>query len=902
MNFDRVRLANFKPYGDADLRLTEGVTVIHGLNGSGKSSLLEACFFALYGSKALDGTLGDVITNGEEETEVDLWFTHDGVSYHVERRLKEYDGRIDHQCTLEATDGSDVSRDGARAVREFVTELLRMDAEAFVNCAYVRQGEVNKLINATPRERQDTIDDLLQLGKLEEYRERAGDARLGVEDVLENRRGRLDQLDDQIAEKEEKGLHDRLNALESDLSEVTDEIGRYETQREQAKETREAAAETLSTHAEKREKLEAVESEIDEIEAAIREAERERDEHRDAIQEARERIGEIESEIDDRLGDAGLGAASEEAIAERRDELDDREEAVREELGDERVSAEALRNQATSLDEKADDRAERAAEVKSEADDLADEAEAAADEAEERESSIEELRGEAETLRERFAAADAEVDREGVDDERERLQERRGEVRERSAELSAELKNARERVEEAEELLSAGKCPECGQPVEDSPHASGVEEDRERVAELESELEDARERESDLDDRIAELNELASAADRLDEIDETTSMLDERVEEKRAEAERKREAADEKRERAADLREEAEETRDVAARKREEAEAAAARVAELEDALATVDDAREAVAAIEERLSAIADAEDEIERRREKRENLKEVNDERRDRLADKRERRDELADAVDEDAVEEARGQKERAEKYLEQVAGELDQLGERREELQNAIGGVKGEIRELENLREERESLAERVDALEALHEETSELEAMYGDLRAELRQRNVAELERTLNETFELVYGNDAYSHIELDGEYVLTVYQKDGEPLDPEQLSGGERALFNLSLRCAIYRLLSEGIEGAAPTPPLILDEPTVFLDSGHVSRLVRLVEEMRGFGVRQILIVSHDDELVGAADELVTVEKDPRSNRSTVRREDAAALDADELDIGELADD
>ncbi|TKX52103.1 hypothetical protein EXE44_19260, partial [Halorubrum sp. SS7] len=81
---------NFKPYGDADLRLTEGVTVIHGLNGSGKSSLLEACFFALYGSKALDGTLEDVITNGEEETEVELWFTHDGVSYRVERRLKSY--------------------------------------------------------------------------------------------------------------------------------------------------------------------------------------------------------------------------------------------------------------------------------------------------------------------------------------------------------------------------------------------------------------------------------------------------------------------------------------------------------------------------------------------------------------------------------------------------------------------------------------------------------------------------------------------------------------------------------------------------------------------------------------------------------------------------------------------
>ena len=75
------------------------------------------------------------------------------------------------------------------------------------------------------------------------------------------------------------------------------------------------------------------------------------------------------------------------------------------------------------------------------------------------------------------------------------------------------------------------------------------------------------------------------------------------------------------------------------------------------------------------------------------------------------------------------------------------------------------------------------------------------------------------------------------------------------------------------------------------PPLILDEPTVFLDSGHVSRLVGLVDEMRSLGVRQIIIVSHDDELVGAADDLVRVEKDPTSNRSTVERVDDPTLAA-----------
>jgi len=209
-----------------------------------------------------------------------------------------------------------------------------------------------------------------------------------------------------------------------------------------------------------------------------------------------------------------------------------------------------------------------------------------------------------------------------------------------------------------------------------------------------------------------------------------------------------------------------------------------------------------------------------------------------------------------------------------------------------------VTNELDELDELRSERATVAEDVSALASLREETAELAGTYADLRAELRQRNVDALESRLNETFDLVYGNDAYSHIELDDSYELTVYQKDGEPLEPAQLSGGERALFNLSLRCVIYRLLAEGVEGAAPTPPLILDEPTVFLDDGHVARLVDLVEQMRGFGVAQILIVSHDDELVDAADDLVRVEKDPTTNRSSVERIENASL----AELREPADD
>ncbi|MFC6730100.1 chromosome segregation protein, partial [Natronoarchaeum mannanilyticum] len=311
--------------------------------------------------------------------------------------------------------------------------------------------------------------------------------------------------------------------------------------------------------------------------------------------------------------------------------------------------------------------------------------------------------------------------------------------------------------------------------------------------------------------------------------------------------------------------------------------------AEINAERGDVRERRERLESLRDVLDELDDAEADIEDLREKRAAKADLNDERRQRLSEKKERKRALEDEFDADRVEEARAEKKRAANYVEQAESTLEDLREERDDLIDRIGGVRNELDELESLRERRERLVERRDALDSLYEEAEQLQETYGDLRAELRQRNVETLERMLNETFDLVYQNDSYSHIELDGEYELTVYQKDGEPLDPEQLSGGERALFNLSLRCAIYRLLAEGIDGAAPMPPLILDEPTVFLDSGHVAQLVELVGSMRDLGVEQIVVVSHDEELVGAADAVVHVRKDPTTNRSTVERGEAPAL-------------
>ena len=881
MRFRHVRMENFKCYADAELDLDTGVTVIHGVNGSGKSSLLEACFFALYGSKALsDRTLDDVITNGADDAEIELVFDHAGESYRIERRLRLSGERAQTaKCVLETPDGS---IDGARAVREHVTELLRMDAEAFVNCAYVRQGEVNKLIHASPSDRQDMIDDLLQLGKLEEYRERASEARLGVKTVLDGQRDVIENLEAQIETKEQKGLHAQLNELETDLEAHEAEIDRLETQIEAARETKSDAESVLEEYEEKRDRIDDLESDIEELREKITATSDERERLKAEIGDSRDRLDELSESRDELLAETSLdGDADREAVESALDDLEARDDELRDEL-------ERLRGEIGEYTTTAETARERADELEAEAETARQEATELEAELEKDQSALKERRDKLADIDDEIEATkgtseDAPVEFGGAADHRETLEAEHEELREELTDVRSKLESARTSVEEAEALLEEGKCPECGQPVEDSPHVDSLADDRDRVATLETRREELAEKRSTVQDRLDAAEELVEAERRVEQLRENRRNVEQLIEERETTLSDTRERIGDLEERANDLDERAEQKRVAAAEAMEDVEQLREEIADINAERGELRERRERLESIEEYLDEIDETEAAIEERQERRAEKAELNDERRERLDEKRERRNELQSTFDDDRIDQAREDRTRAAEYLEQAEPAVADERERRDDLIDRIGGIKNELEELESLREKRDDVTARQNALQSLYDEAKQLQETYGDLRAELRQQNVETLERMLNETFDLVYQNDSYSHIELDGEYELTVYQKDGAPLDPDQLSGGERALFNLSLRCAIYRLLAEGIEGAAPMPPLILDEPTVFLDSGHVSQLVELIGSMRELGVEQIIVVSHDDELVGGADAVVEVRKDPTSNRSSVKR-------------------
>jgi exonuclease SbcC len=218
-----------------------------------------------------------------------------------------------------------------------------------------------------------------------------------------------------------------------------------------------------------------------------------------------------------------------------------------------------------------------------------------------------------------------------------------------------------------------------------------------------------------------------------------------------------------------------------------------------------------------------------------------------------------------------------------FENINSMIGKLKLEKDEVMKKAGMAENERKRLSDMKKSLTVFKNKGDFLRAVYSDAENLESMYMRIRAQLRSSNIQTLDTLINEIFTFMYSNNAYSHVTLDADYNLTVFEKDGTALEPKLLSGGERALFNLVLRCAIYRLLSLGnsTQAGEGLPPLIMDEPTVFLDRGHVHQLIKLVDMMRDIGVAQILIVSHDESLIDSADHVFAVEKDPITNNSAI---------------------
>lgn len=169
----RITLRNWKSHADTTLAFGKGTNLLIGVMGAGKSSVMDALSFALFGTfPALHHKrvkLSDVITDRpvqKGEAWVEATFTVDGAEYAVQRKLKT-SGVSEAYLRLgeRLLDGPQPQR-----VTEYVERLLKLNYETFSRAVYSEQNRIDYFLTLSRGERKKQIDELLGIDRFETVR------------------------------------------------------------------------------------------------------------------------------------------------------------------------------------------------------------------------------------------------------------------------------------------------------------------------------------------------------------------------------------------------------------------------------------------------------------------------------------------------------------------------------------------------------------------------------------------------------------------------------------------------------------------------------------------------------------------------------------------------------------
>jgi exonuclease SbcC len=230
-----LRISGFLSYRDPiDLDFSSfDLACISGQNGAGKSSLLDAMTWVLFGEAR--GKSTDVINLNSDvkAAEVVLTFAYEGNTFRVQRTLPrgkstvlEFqildNGRLttdDGQSSIVNGQWKPLTEKTTRDTQARIEQTLRMDYDTFINASFFLQGKADEFTQRKSSERKAVLSSILGLEIWDTYKERTAERRKQIESDVQEIDGRVAEIDSELAEEDAR--KSRLAELENTLKQLS---------------------------------------------------------------------------------------------------------------------------------------------------------------------------------------------------------------------------------------------------------------------------------------------------------------------------------------------------------------------------------------------------------------------------------------------------------------------------------------------------------------------------------------------------------------------------------------------------------------------------------------------------------------------------------------------------------
>ena len=165
-----IELGDFLSHSETKLEFGNGVTVFVGQNGAGKSSIIDAITFALFGQHTRKSNKG-LIKRGANQGFAKVEFNINGKQYQAVRKIDNKGGlaakfteKINNEF-LEIAAGE--RKQFGESMTHEVEKIIGLDFEKLKIASIVQQGELNAIIKAKPKEFKELLNAIIGIDKLD---------------------------------------------------------------------------------------------------------------------------------------------------------------------------------------------------------------------------------------------------------------------------------------------------------------------------------------------------------------------------------------------------------------------------------------------------------------------------------------------------------------------------------------------------------------------------------------------------------------------------------------------------------------------------------------------------------------------------------------------------------------